>query len=261
MSRPRHYEKPEKWTEFYKTTDYAAVAYGIAKSYCKAHPDADRNIVFASASDAAFEYDINDRLKMYKFRNFVNVKIRNAVYKHRKEEKEMITPEEKAAMIEAYESGMTSGQIAIKFNKNASTVSSNLINWKKQGLINEKTETVPEEAAIVPEKAAIVPEKEVVLPDPAETVRKLEEAGAEPVGCDGTKIYTMKGVDFPVEICESKRPELWDDIACEIADFAAGILGAGTRPISRSSNEEMQYASVKLRTPDGKKVKIKMEVV
>ena len=232
-----------KTIEDYITTDYAAVAYGIAKSYCKAHPDADRNIVFASASDAAFEYDISDRLKMYKFRNFVNVKIRNAVYKHRKEEKEMITPEEKAAMIEAYESGMTSGQIAIKFSKNASTVSSNLINWKKQGLIKEKTETVPEEAASVPEEASIA------------------EAGAEPVGCDGTKIYTMKGVDFPVELCEAKRPELWDDIACEIADFAAGILGAGTRPISRSSNEEMQYASVKLRTPDGKKVKIKMEVV
>ena len=254
MSRPRHFEKPEKWTDFYRTTDYAAVAYGIAKSYCKAHPDADRNIVFASASDAAFEYDISDKLKMYKFRNFVNVKIRNAVYKHRKEEKEMITPEEKAAMIEAYESGMTSGQIAIKFNKNASTVSSNLTNWKKQGLINEKTETVPEEAAIVPEK-------EVVLPDPAETVRKLEEAGVEPVECDGTRIYAMKSVEFPVELCEAKRPELWDDIACEIADFAAGILGAGTKAIARTSNEELQYASVKLRTPDGKKVKIKMEVV
>lgn len=255
MSRPRRFEKPEKWTDFYRPTDYASVAYGIAKSYCKAHPDADRNIVFASASDAAFEYDINDKLKMYKFRNFVNVKIRNAVYKHRKEEKEMITPEEKAAMIEAYESGMTSGQIAIKFKKNASTVSSNLTNWKKQGLINEKTETVPEEAAIVPEK-------EVVFPDSDETVRKLQEAGAEPVECDGTRIYdAMKGVDFPVELCESHRPELWDDIACEIADFAAGILGAGTRPISRASNEEMQYASVMLRTPDGKKVKIKMEVV
>lgn len=254
MSRPRHFDKPEKWDNFSHVTDYAALAYGIAKSYCNAHPDADRNIVFASASDAAFEYNISDRLKMYKFRNFVNVKIRNAVYKHRKEEKEMITPEEKAAMIEAYESGMTSGQIAIKFNKNASTVSSNLTNWKKQGLINEKTETVLEEAAIVPEK-------KVVLPDPAETVRKLEEAGVEPVGCDGTKIYTMKGVDFPVELGEAKRSELWDDIACEIADFAAGILGAGTRPISRYSNEEMQYASVKLRTPDGKKVKIKMEVV
>lgn len=254
MSRPRHFEKPEKWTDFYRTTDYAAVAYGIAKSYCKAHPDADGNIVFASASDAAFEYDISDKLKMYKFRNFVNVKIRNAVYKHRKEEKEMITPEEKAAMIEAYESGMTSGQIAIKFNRNASTVSTNLTNWKKQGLIADKE--VPEED----KKAAIAPE-EAALPDPAETVRKLEEAGVEPVECDGTKIYAMKGVDFPVELCEAKLPELWDDIACEIADFAAGILGAGTRPISRSSNEEMQYASVRLRTPDGKKVKIKMEVV
>lgn len=254
MSRPRHFEKPEKWTDFYRTTDYAAVAYGIAKSYCKAHPDADRNIVFASASDAAFEYDISDRLKMYKFRNFVNVKIRNALYMRRKEEKEMITPEEKAAMIEAYESGMTSGQIAIKFSKNASTVSSNLTNWKKQGLIADKE--VPEED----KKAAIAPE-EAALPDPAETVRKLEEAGAEPVECDGTKIYAMKGVEFPVELCEAKRPELWDDIACEIADFASGILGAGTRPISRSFNEEMQYASVKLRTPDGKKVKIKMEVV
>ena len=253
MSRPRHFDKPEKWDNFSHVTDYAALAYGIAKSYCNAHPDADRNIVFASASDAAFEYDVSDRLKRYKFKTFISVKIRTALYTQKGQQK-MITPEERKAMIAAYESGMTSGQIAIKFNRNASTVSSNLINWKKQGLINEKTETVPEEAAIVPEK-------EMVLPDPAETVRKLEEAGVEPVGCDGTKLYTMKGVDFPAELCESKRPELWDDIACEIADFAAGILGAGTRPISRSSNEEMQYASVKLRTPDGKKVKIKMEVV
>jgi transposase-like protein len=253
MSRPRHFEKPEKWTDFYRTTDYAAVAYGIAKIYCKAHPDADRNIVFASASDAAFEYDVSDKLKRYKFKTFISVKIRTALYTAERTEK-MITPEERKAMIAAYESGLTSGQIAIKFGRNASTVSSNLTNWKKQGLINEKTETVPEEAAIVPEK-------EVALPDPAETVRKLEEAGVEPVECDGTKIYAMKGVDFPVELCESHRPELWDDIACEIADFAAGILGAGTLPISRSSNEEMQYASVKLRTPDGKKVKIKMEVV
>lgn len=254
MGRPRHFDKPEKWDNFSHVTDYAALAYGFAKSYCKAHPEADKNIVFGTASDAAFLYEMSTTLKKYKFKNFVNVKIRNAIYQNKKEDEKMVTPEEKAAMIADRKTGMSYGQIAIKYNRDKSSVTTNLLNWKKQGAFE-----TPEDE----DKKKIKYEKPEILPGPPEIVDKIQVAGVEPVmEEDGTKVWTMKNVDLPAETIEDDPSgNLWNDIANELSVFAEGILGAGTKTISRSSSEETSFATVKLRTPDGKKIKLKMEVV
>ena len=244
MGRPRKFEKPGEWQDFYRPMDHFALANSFAKNYCKSHPEADRNIVYGAAADAAFEYECSKALQKHKLKIYVNVKIRNAILNNKRKEKEMVSPEERAEMIAEHKAGMSYSQIAEKHNRNKSTVTTNMINWKNQGLWSENDE-LPEPTELTTEKS----------PEPGQkmTYRKPESVEL-PMRLE---IPELQKKEPPVS---SRQPGMWEALANQLPDILAGLLGAGIKITSVSSSEENEKAQAKGVTPEGIGVRIKVEV-
>ena len=130
--------EPRIWEDWYSPADYIGMACGIARKYCKAHPDADKPFVYEVATHAAVEYESGTIHNG--FRLFIEVMIRTAIYKQ-EGRYVMITEELKAAMIAENQAGLSYGQIAIKHDMNAKTVGYHLTKWKKQSAALETPET------------------------------------------------------------------------------------------------------------------------
>lgn len=73
--------EPRIWEDWYSPADYIGQAYIIAREFCKTHPDADTTFVYGVATDAAMIYELGSVHS--KFRLYVEVKIRTAIYNRR----------------------------------------------------------------------------------------------------------------------------------------------------------------------------------
>lgn len=149
MSRPKKNRVYEDW---FTPRDFYGNASMIARDYCKAHPDADKNTVYYAASEAAAMYDLSPELRKRKFKNFVYFRIHTAVYiKNRKDNETMaISSEVKETMIKDYQSGMTVKEIAERYQLNPKITYNNFLRWSKKGLLTLRT----------PQKPVHVPKKE-----------------------------------------------------------------------------------------------------
>ena len=74
--------EPRIWEDWYSPTDYIGQANIIAREFCKTHPDADMTFVYTAATDAAMIYELGRRVHS-KFRLYVEIKIRTAIYNRR----------------------------------------------------------------------------------------------------------------------------------------------------------------------------------
>lgn len=73
--------EPRIWEDWYSPADYVGQANIIAREFCKTHPDADRPFVYSVATDAAMIYELGGVHS--KFRLYIEVKIRTAIYNRR----------------------------------------------------------------------------------------------------------------------------------------------------------------------------------
>lgn len=73
--------EPRIWEDRYSPADYVGQANIIAREFCKTHPDADRPFVYSVATDAAMIYELGGVHS--KFRLYIEVKIRTAIYNRR----------------------------------------------------------------------------------------------------------------------------------------------------------------------------------
>lgn len=127
------------WFDF---PDFYGQAFGYAKSYCKKHPEADRETVYMAASEAATHYEWSEKLRHYKFKNIVYLYIRNALYKlKRKNKEDNMDAELKQAIIRDYQSGMTVGEIAERHGLHPHTTLNNITNRAKKGLLELRAST------------------------------------------------------------------------------------------------------------------------
>lgn len=237
MGRPRNFDKPEKWTDFYRPIDHFALANSYAKNYCKTHPEIDKNTVYIAATDAAFQYENSVELQRHKFKVFINVKIRNAVLEIKRKENGMnikYSDELKAEIISDKNGGMSCREIAEKHGLTAKQVE-NIITWNKPR--NEKASKLE-----VPEL-----EGKAEQEPPKKPYKKPEI------------------IEMPVCIRQepSKKPRsigMWEAIANELPVVLSGLFGAGIKIQSISSSEEYEKAVVKGVTADGIGVRIKVEI-
>ena len=160
------YKKKPEYQDFYIPKDFYGWASGIAKRYCKTHPEADKNTVYYAASEAAEMYEFSRKLRYKPFKNFVYFRIHTAVYiKNRKEDETMaITPELKASMIKDYESGMTVKEIAERYQANPKITYNNFQRWSQKGLVELRTPKKPEhiKREPVPAEAETSPSQDIV---------------------------------------------------------------------------------------------------
>ena len=127
------------WFDF---PDFYKQASGYAKSYCKNHPEADRETVYIAASEAATHYEWSEKLRHYKLKNIVYLYIRNALYKLKRKNKENNMDKElKQAIIRDYQSGMTAGEIAERYGLHPTTTHNNITNWAAKGLLELRPTT------------------------------------------------------------------------------------------------------------------------
>ena len=160
------YKKKPEYQDFYIPKDFYGWASGIAKRYCKTHPEAGKNTVYYAASEAAEMYEFSRKLRYKPFKNFVYFRIHTAVYiKNRKEDETMaITPELKASMIKDYESGMAVKEIAERYQLNPKITYNNFQRWSQKGLVELRTHKKPEhiKREPVPAEAETSPSQEIV---------------------------------------------------------------------------------------------------
>lgn len=149
---------------YYYPADYYTQAANIVKKFCRSHTEADKEIVHIASQEAAEMYERSGRLRMkWKFKNFCYFWITTQNYIRRR--KNEMDNELKAAIIRDYQSGMTHGGIAERYQLNPNTVSSNLSNWAKKGLLELRTKT---------DKPVHTPQKEKA-PAPAATDTSAHE--------------------------------------------------------------------------------------
>lgn len=148
MGRPRNFDKPEKWTDFYRPIDHFALANSYAKNYCKTHPEIDKNTVYSAAADAAFQYENSVELQRHKFKVFINVKIRNAVLEIKRKEKDMAkySNELKAAIMADKDGGMTCREIAEKYGLTPKQVENIIYHPPKETVASGQEPTDPQES-------------------------------------------------------------------------------------------------------------------
>ena len=180
------YKKKPEYQDFYIPKDFYGWASGIAKRYCKTHPEADKNVVYYAASEAAEMYEFSRKLRYKPFKNFVYFRIHTAVYiKNRKENETMaITPELKASMIKDYESGMTVKEIAERYQLNPKITYNNFQRWSQKGLVELRTPKKPEhiKREPAPAEAETSPSQEIVnnnISQNAEVVNPMKAEAEE----------------------------------------------------------------------------------
>lgn len=237
-------EYGREWDDWYKPRDYYGRASVLAKNYCKAHPDADKDVVYMAASEVAEVYDLGGTKTKAKFSTAVEVKIRTALLEHRKrvgqkESEKMITREEKEQMCKDIKAGMTRKQLAEKYFISEKTVEYHVCDLRKKGLIPPATGKGGKKKA--PEAA------------PAEEIVKIPgqiELEAEDVWCKAPKNTIGSGIF---------APNVWDALSAEMASALCNALGSGTNVVARSYLEGK--AKVKVRTADGKTYEMRVKEV
>lgn len=179
------YKKKTEWQDFYIPKDFYGWASGIAKRYCKTHPEADKSTVYYAASEAAEMYEFSSKLRYKPFKNFVYFRIHTAVYiKNRKEDEKLmirITPELKASMIKDYESGMTVKEIAERYQLNPKITYNNFNRWSQKGLVELRTPKKPEhiKREPAPAEAETSPSQEIVNNNIAQNAEVVNPMKAE----------------------------------------------------------------------------------
>lgn len=218
MKRQR--KKIQTWEDWYSPKDFYGWASMIARDYCKTHPEADKNVVYYAASEAAEIYEFSRKLRYKPFKNFVYFRIHTAVYiKNRKEDETMaITPELKASMIKDYESGMAVKEIAERYQLNPKITYNNFQRWSQKGLVELRTPKKPEhiKREPAPAEAETSPSQEIVnnniaqnaeVVNPRETEAEEQSAPSEPgCSCPPQPIYSeLCGKDIIFSLQSGKK--------------------------------------------------------
>lgn len=156
-----------EWEDFYTPVDFYGQAWNIAKKYAKKNPGADREHIYAAATEAAELYELIEKLRTgFKFRTWCYLRIKTALYIAERKEGNELTSELKAAIISDYESGMKAREIAEKHDLDCHVLRNNLARWKKSGAIRSS----PEEAA-----DSLTPAPKEKAPSPTEADEGIKE--------------------------------------------------------------------------------------
>lgn len=187
-----------EWQDFYMPVDFYGQAQFQAKRFARKNPDADRELIYLAASEAAERYERSERLRTsFSFRTWCYLQMKTAVYIAGRKESEKMTPELKAAIITDYEAGMKAREIAEKYELDCRCLRNNIGRWKKSGAIrtgepaeaDEKTESPtasqkekppsPSEAGEGKKDNYEKIKKTIVsIPQPAENVKSLNYVAA-----------------------------------------------------------------------------------
>lgn len=147
-----------EWEDFYTPVDFYGQAWNIAKKYAKKNPGADRERIYAAATEAAELYELIEKLRTgFKFRTWCYLRIKTALYIAEIKEGNELTSELKAAIISDYESGMKAREIAEKHDLNHHVLRNNLARWKKSGAIRSSPEEAADSRTPVPKEKAPSP--------------------------------------------------------------------------------------------------------
>lgn len=115
-----------EWVDWYIPADFYQKAWGIARKHTGAHPDADRDVIYTAATEAADLYERSERLRAhFMFRVWCRLRIRTALYIKEKKEKMLgkrLTNEQKAKIVQLRKEGLTRGEIAEKAGVGTSSV-------------------------------------------------------------------------------------------------------------------------------------------
>lgn len=129
--------------------DYYTHAASIAKAFCKKFPEAERELVYLAASEAATMYEISTDLRQkWKFREWCYLRIKTEIYIRRQKEMQMDS-ELKAAIIHDYKQGLPVKEIAERYQLDLKLTRNNISRWAKKGLVElrqAKKEKAPAEA-------------------------------------------------------------------------------------------------------------------
>lgn len=238
------------WFDF---PDFYKQASGYAKSYCKNHPEADRETVYIAASEAATHYEWSEKLRHYKLKNIVYLYIRNALYKQKRKNKEdNMDKELKQAIIRDYQSGMTAGEIAERYGLHPHTTLNNITNWAAKGLLELRPTTPKPEDKPKHIKAK---EKE---PATAATVTSSESATTENLNDNiiaeiPAKVNSEAKVEGPTEeVKEATLPE-----ANPVIDFIefctreVAVLGKRFKVLRCAATNETGVAEIRFKDENG----------
>lgn len=130
-----------EWEDFYTPVDFYGQASYQAKRFAKKNPDADRELIYLAASEAAERYERSEKLRTgFPFRTWCHLRMRTAVYIAERKESENMTDELKAAIIADYEAGMKAREIAEKYALDCHCLRNNIGRWKKSGVIRSSPE-------------------------------------------------------------------------------------------------------------------------
>lgn len=115
----------------------------------KKFPEAERELVYLAASEAATMYEISTELRQkWKFREWCYLRIKTEIYIRRQKEMQMDS-ELKAAIIRDYEQGLPVKEIAERYQLDLNLTHNNISRWAKKGLVElrqSKKKKAPAEA-------------------------------------------------------------------------------------------------------------------
>lgn len=130
--------------------DYYTRAASIANAFCKKFPEAEREMAYLAASEAATMYEISTNLRQkWKFREWCYFRIKTEIYIIRRQKEMQMDSELKAAIIHDYEQGLPVKKIAERYQLDPRLTYNNISRWAKKGLIElrqSKKEKAPAEA-------------------------------------------------------------------------------------------------------------------
>ena len=156
--------------------------------------------------------------------------------KDKKEDKPMITEEQKAAMIADSANGMSYDKIAEKHGINVKTVQYHLTVARKSGLLPQsKYNPVKKKAAA---ESATPTEQDI--PEVEQDVKTYL-----PKSCDRSE-------PVPERKAGKERRSVWFALADALKEFAENTLGAGTKVVAIYANDRTSECNIEVVTPDGK---------
>lgn len=139
-----------EYVDFLQAVDFYGQAALLAKKFCKKFPEAERELVYLAASEAATMYEISTDLRQkWKFREWCYFRIKTEIYIRRQKEMQMDS-ELKAAIIHDYEQGLPVKEIAERYQLDPNVTRNNISRWTKKGLVKlrqPKKEKAPAEAS------------------------------------------------------------------------------------------------------------------
>ncbi len=238
------------WFDF---PDFYGQASGYAKSYCKKHPEADRETVYMAASEAATHYEWSEKLRHYKLKNIVYLYIRNALYKlKRKNKEDNMDAELKNAIIRDYQSGMTVGEIAERYGLHPHTTLNNITNWAKKGLLELRASTPK------PEDKPKHIKKEEKEPATAATATSSESATTENLNDNiiaeiPPKVNSEQAEEPAEEVKETALPVEAEPVIdfIEFCTREVAVLGKRFKVLRCLATNENGVAEIRFRDENG----------